>query len=60
MQQQLLLPWMQGCISPRVIAADISKYEEQRTKNKSTYWVLFELLVRDYFRCTLSSTASLC
>ena len=40
----------QGCLSPRVIAAEISKYENQRTKNKSTYWVLFELLWRDYFR----------
>ena len=43
----------QGCISPRVIASEISKYENQRTKNKSTYWVLFELLWRDYFRSAL-------
>ena len=44
--------WLaQGCISPRVIAAEVGKYESQRTKNKSTYWVLFELLWRDYFRC---------
>ena len=36
-----------------MIASEISKYENQRTKNKSTYWVLFELLWRDYFRSAL-------
>ena len=28
-----------GCISPRTIHHEIQKYEQQRTKNKSTYWV---------------------
>lgn len=28
----------------------IRKYEAQRGSNKSTYWVIFELIWRDYFR----------
>ena len=44
-------PWLAcGCISPRYIARECSRYEELRVKSKSTYWVVFELLVRDYFR----------
>lgn len=44
-------PWLaHGCISARRIAFEISKYESQRQKNKSTYWIVFELLWRDYFR----------
>nr|AWY11212.1 cryptochrome dash [Hermissenda crassicornis] len=39
-----------GCISPRQIYWDIKKYESERTANQSTYWVIFELLWRDYFR----------
>eukprot|EP00984_Skeletonema_dohrnii_P023127 scaffold12205_cov115-Skeletonema_dohrnii-CCMP3373.AAC.12 len=44
-------PWLAcGCLSPRYIARECSRYEELRVKSKSTYWVVFELLVRDYFR----------
>ena len=32
-----------GCISPRFIENEIRKYEKERVKNKSTYWVIFEL-----------------
>lgn len=39
-----------GAISPRKIYEEILKYETQRTKNESTYWLFFELLWRDYFR----------
>ena len=39
-----------GCISPRKIHEEILKYETQRVKNESTYWLFFELLWRDYFR----------
>ncbi len=39
-----------GCISPRKINEEIIKYETQRVKNDSTYWLFFELLWRDYFR----------
>ena len=43
--------WLaQGCISARVIAAEVYKYEEEVVANDSTYWLIFELLWRDYFR----------
>uniref|UniRef100_A0A3B3ZN71 Cryptochrome DASH n=2 Tax=Periophthalmus magnuspinnatus TaxID=409849 RepID=A0A3B3ZN71_9GOBI len=46
-----LAPWLAlGCISPRYIYHQIKTYETQRTANQSTYWVIFELLWRDYFR----------
>ena len=46
-----LSPYLaQGCISPKTIYNEIKKYESQRTKNDSTYWLIFELLWRDYFR----------
>ena len=28
----------------------VKKYEEQHGSNKSTYWVIFELIWRDFFR----------
>lgn len=44
-------PWLaQGCLSPKQIYAEIKRYENERKKNKSTYWVYFELLWRDFFR----------
>lgn len=39
-----------GCISPRTIYEEVKRYEQERTKNDSTYWLIFELLWRDYFR----------
>ncbi len=39
-----------GTISPKLIYAEVKKYENQVTKNKSTYWLVFELLWRDFFR----------
>ncbi len=44
-------PWLaQGCLSPKQIYWEIKKYEAERGKNKSTYWLIFELLWRDFFR----------
>lgn len=44
-------PWLaMGCLSPRYIHGQVQEYEEQRTRNQSTYWLVFELLWRDYFR----------
>jgi deoxyribodipyrimidine photo-lyase len=44
-------PWLAlGCISPRYIYAEIKKYEKQFGANDSTYWLVFELLWRDFFR----------
>lgn len=39
-----------GCISPRFIYQEIIKYEHQFGANDSTYWLVFELMWRDYFR----------
>jgi deoxyribodipyrimidine photo-lyase len=39
-----------GCISPRFIYAEVKKYEKQFGTNDSTYWLVFELLWRDFFR----------
>ena len=39
-----------GCISPRYIYDQVQKYEAERTKNNSTYWLIFELIWRDFFR----------
>ena len=39
-----------GCISARFIYSEIKKYEKQFGANDSTYWLVFELLWRDFFR----------
>lgn len=46
-------PWLAlGCLSPRYIYREVKRYEEERIKNDSTYWLVFELLWRDFFRFT--------
>ncbi|MDX2065845.1 MAG: DASH family cryptochrome [Fimbriimonadaceae bacterium] len=48
-----LSPWLAaGCLSPRRIYAEIRRYERERVENDSTYWLIFELLWRDFFRLT--------
>jgi hypothetical protein len=46
-----------NCVAPclflpptSTIYDEIKKYEAQRGANKSTYWVTFELIWRDYFK----------
>lgn len=44
-------PWLaNGSLSPRQIYHTIQQYETERTANESTYWMIFELIWRDYFR----------
>lgn len=44
-------PWLAlGCISPRYINHQVVRYETERVKNNSTYWLIFELIWRDFFR----------
>ncbi|CAL5421864.1 unnamed protein product [Camellia sinensis] len=44
-------PWLaSGSLSPRFIYEEVRRYEKERQTNDSTYWVLFELIWRDYFR----------
>ncbi|CAD7971109.1 unnamed protein product [Amoebophrya sp. A120] len=37
-----------GCVSPRTILHELAKYEIDRFRNDSTYWIVFELLWRDF------------
>lgn len=44
-------PWLaQGCVSPRSIYEAVKHYEQTVESNESTYWLIFELIWRDYFR----------
>ncbi|WP_373511059.1 DASH family cryptochrome [Persicitalea sp.] len=38
-----------GCLSPRRVHEEVKRYETERTANNSTYWLIFELLWRDFF-----------
>ena len=43
-------PWLSaGCLSPRTIYYELQRYQKERTSNKSTYWVFWEMQCRDYF-----------
>jgi len=39
-----------GCISAKSIFYQVKKFEQEVIANDSTYWLIFELLWRDYFR----------
>jgi len=42
-------PWLaHGCITPRQIYEEVQRYEDERVSNKSTYWMTFELIWRDF------------
>ena len=44
-------PWLaNGSLSAKAIYWSVKEYEETVTKNQSTYWLIFELLWRDYFK----------
>ena len=44
-------PWLaNGSISPREIYHEVQRYEAEHGSNQSTYWLIFELIWRDYFR----------
>ena len=39
-----------GALSPRRVWREVRRYERERVRNDSTYWLIFELMWRDYFR----------
>jgi deoxyribodipyrimidine photo-lyase len=39
-----------GCISPKFIFHEVKRFEHEVKANDSTYWLIFELLWRDFFR----------
>ena len=44
-------PWLaNGTISARMIYWEVQRYEKEIQKNESTYWLIFELIWRDYFK----------
>lgn len=44
-------PWLaKGCFSSREIYEEVRRYESEHGANDSTYWLIFELIWRDYFR----------
>ncbi|SDM01584.1 deoxyribodipyrimidine photo-lyase (single-stranded DNA-specific) [Franzmannia pantelleriensis] len=43
-------PWLaHGCLSARQVHAEVRAWEAEHGANASSYWVIFELLWRDYF-----------
>jgi deoxyribodipyrimidine photo-lyase len=48
-----LSAWLSlGCISTKEIYRQVKLYEKERVANDSTYWLIFELLWRDFFKFT--------
>lgn len=46
-----LSPWLaNGSISARTIYWEIKRFEKEIKKNQDTYWLVFELIWRDYFK----------
>jgi deoxyribodipyrimidine photo-lyase len=46
-----LSPWLnRGCLSPRRVHEEVREYERERVDNESTYWLVFELVWRDFFQ----------
>ncbi|MBC3758550.1 DASH family cryptochrome [Hyunsoonleella sp. SJ7] len=44
-------PWLaNGSISARTIYWNVKAFEKEHFKNQSTYWLVFELIWRDYFK----------
>ena len=45
-------PWLaNGSVSVRRVVQQLQQYEAREGANDSTYWILFELLWREYFQC---------
>lgn len=46
-----LSPWLaNGSISARTIYWEVKRFETEIKKNQDTYWLIFELIWRDYFK----------
>lgn len=46
-----------GCISPKEIYEEVKNFEQKFGANESTYWLIFELLWRDYFGFCMEKNA---
>ncbi len=48
-------PWLAlGCLSPRTVYEAVRRFEAERGASTSTYWLIFELYWRDYFRLVVA------
>lgn len=46
-----LSAWLaNGSLSPRMIYWEVKNFENEITKNQDTYWLIFELIWRDFFK----------
>jgi deoxyribodipyrimidine photo-lyase len=46
-----LSPWLaNGCLSARTVYWEVKRFEREVTENQDTYWLVFELIWRDYFK----------
>ncbi|MEJ2585118.1 MAG: DASH family cryptochrome [Robiginitalea sp.] len=44
-------PWLaNGSLSAREVYCEVRKYEREVVRNQDTYWLIFELIWRDYFK----------
>lgn len=44
-------PWLaNGSLSAKMIYWEVKRFESEHFKNDSTYWLIFELIWRDYFK----------
>ncbi len=44
-------PWLaNGSVSARIIYSKVKRFEREVMKNQDTYWLIFELIWRDYFK----------
>lgn len=49
-----LSPWLaNGSISARYVYNEVLRFEQEKGGNKSTYWLRFELLWREFFRYSM-------
>jgi deoxyribodipyrimidine photo-lyase len=46
-----LSAWLaNGSVSPRTIYWEVKRFEQEEVKNQDTYWLIFELIWRDFFK----------
>lgn len=46
-----LSPWLaHGCLSPRRVFEEVTAWEARHRRSDGSYWLVFELLWRDFFR----------
>ena len=47
----VLSAWLaHGCLSPRRVHAEVTRWEAAHGRSEGSYWLVFELLWRDFFR----------